>query len=196
MTEINLYEIPLARSGRRSTCLYHVGSSKRSELLVRSSSCLLPKIHLLTSISMLISPELDATLIQQSKNICFNSVAISARKSCPFSLLLHYLLLPKKVSFSKSMLSGAKGKTSESQQWHLCQASKPSLCSGGPPDCLVGGEQGGWAIKGDKVEQGSLLLIFCIFAMEHNHLSNKVGQWAIKAEKVNIIISHQGGECW
>lgn len=38
------------------------------------------------------------------------------------------------------------------------QASKPSLCSGGPPDCLVGGEQGGWAIKGDKVwrldEQG------------------------------------------
>ena len=89
--KINLYEIPLARSGRRSTCLYHVGSSKRDEFLVTSSSCLLPKIHLLTSISMLISPELDATLIQQSKNIYFNSEAISPRKSCPFSLLLHYL---------------------------------------------------------------------------------------------------------
>ena len=109
----NLYEIPLARCVLRSTCLYHVGSSKRGELLVTSPSCLLPKIHSPTSISMLISTELDATLIQQRKNICFNSEAISARKSCPFSLLLHYLLLPKKVSFSKSMLSGAKGKTSE-----------------------------------------------------------------------------------
>ena len=31
------------------------------------------------------------------------------------------------------------------------QGKEASLCAGDPPDCLVGGDQGGWAIKGDKV---------------------------------------------
>ena len=132
--------------------LYHVGSSKRSELLVRSSSCLLPKIHLLTSISMLISPELDATLIQQSKNICFNSVAISARKSCPFSLLLHYLLLPKKVSFSKSMLSGGKGKTSELIRTTSPLSGEQALSMYWRPPRLPGWRRAGWV--GDQGRQG------------------------------------------
>jgi len=33
------------------------------------------------------------------------------------------------------------------------QVNEPSLCAGEPPDCLIGGDQGGWAIKGDKVWQ-------------------------------------------
>ena len=37
------------------------------------------------------------------------------------------------------------------KHFHFLQVDEPSLCAGDPPDCLVGGDQGGWAIKGEKV---------------------------------------------
>ena len=56
---------------------------------------------------------------------------------------------------------------------------------------------GGRSRETRYIEQSSLLLIFCMYAIWNTtSCVNKVGQWAIKAEKVNIIISYQGGECF
>ena len=65
------------------------------------------------------------------------------------------------------------------------QVNEPSLCAGEPPDCLVGGDQGGWAIKGDKVcimhqvqetrEPIMPLVIVCYVHRDKSALPNMVG---------------------